>query len=1072
MPDSPSIQKSWDYINLDRIVSEIRLHSPKDEARFKALQQPESGGWLQVIPSNNIGTVMDDQDFQTCTPTAKTPGATLLNNVINLDGDVDKLDDVQTLTSHSAVRKRHRHRRPARMQTRRATKRKPFPDSYQERLGKVTHNLHRRIKRGAPTAKKERIWDDGVIPYEIDAHFSGAHKTLFQQAMRHWENFTCIKFVERIPDQHPNFILFTSRPCGCCSYVGKRGKGGQAISIGENCDKFGIVVHELGHVVGFWHEHTRPDRANHVVIQRDNIMAGQEYNFNKLTEDDVNSLGLPYDFDSIMHYARNTFSKGAYLDTILPVNVEGRERPEIGQRLRLSEGDIALANLLYKCSKCGKTFQDNSATFASPNYHLSTPSNEPQACEWRITATHGETIVLNITDLAIFKSNNCRTDYLEIHDGYWHKSKVLGRFCGSENVSELIQSTGSRMLVTLSTTHHQEVYRGFAAHYEVVCGGELNLESGGRLDSPNYPLEYRSNRECIWRITVPEQSQVALKFQSFEIENHDNCVYDYLEVRDGHSADSKLIGVFCGYEIPPDMRSTTNKMFVKFVSDGSVQKAGFSATFMKELDECKLQDHGCEHECINTLGGYKCSCHIGFELHSDKKSCENACGGLIEALTGTITSPSFPDIYPRSKQCVWEIVAPEQHRITINFTHFDLEGNNYQQEECDDDSLSIYSKLDGDNVNKHGTFCGSRVLPLITSDGNVMRIEFRSDDTVQKSGFAAIFFTDADQCAVNNGGCMHKCEKTVGSYTCSCHNGYVLHDNKHDCKESGCKHEISVSNGQIYSPNYPDYYPPKGDCAWHFSATPGHRIRLMFTEFETEYHQECAYDHVEIYNGNTSDSFTLGRFCGHKLPHPILAASNEMFMVFISDASVQRGGFAATHSTVCGGHLIATSQVQHLYSHANYGESNYDNNADCEWVIEADLGGNVQLTFETFDIEDQITCSYDYVEVFNGMDDYSGPIYGRYCGSTKPEDIISVNEGLLVRFRTDGTMVSHGFLATYISVDPFEEVEQMKSENSGMVTPFPGYLRSIYVAKLDNDYDQDDDDQRKVEMPKNSTKFS
>lgn len=94
----------------------------------------------------------------------------------------------------------------------------------------------------------------------------------------------------------------------------------------------------------------------------------------------------------------------------------------------------------------------------------------------------------------------------------------------------------------------------FYSSCSAVCGGELNLESGGRLDSPNYPLDYLPNRECIWRITVQEEYQVALKFQSFEVENHDNCVYDYVEVRDGDSADSRLIGVFCGYKIPPDMR--------------------------------------------------------------------------------------------------------------------------------------------------------------------------------------------------------------------------------------------------------------------------------------------------------------------------------------------------------------------------------------------------------------------------------------------------------------------------------------------------------------------------------------
>eukprot|EP00079_Xenopus_tropicalis_P037586 XP_017951357.1 PREDICTED: tolloid-like protein 2 [Xenopus tropicalis] len=137
-------------------------------------------------------------------------------------------------------------------------------------------------------------------------------------------------------------------------HVGRRGGGPQAISIGKNCDKFGIVVHELGHVVGFWHEHTRPDRDEHVSIIRENIQpvvifAGQEYNFLKMEPGEVNSLGETYDFDSIMHYARNTFSRGVFLDTILPRRIDTSVRPTIGQRIRLSQGDIAQAKKLYKC---------------------------------------------------------------------------------------------------------------------------------------------------------------------------------------------------------------------------------------------------------------------------------------------------------------------------------------------------------------------------------------------------------------------------------------------------------------------------------------------------------------------------------------------------------------------------------------------------------------------------------------------------------------------------------------------------------------------------------------------------
>ena len=68
------------------------------------------------------------------------------------------------------------------------------------------------------------------------------------------------------------FPIYAS--CSCCSYVGRKGNGRQGISVGKNCDKFGIVVHEIGHTVGFWHEHTRPDRGEFVTIVKDNIKKG------------------------------------------------------------------------------------------------------------------------------------------------------------------------------------------------------------------------------------------------------------------------------------------------------------------------------------------------------------------------------------------------------------------------------------------------------------------------------------------------------------------------------------------------------------------------------------------------------------------------------------------------------------------------------------------------------------------------------------------------------------------------------------------------------------------------------
>lgn len=40
-----------------------------------------------------------------------------------------------------------------------------------------------------------------------------------------------------------------------------------------------------------------------------------------------------------------------------------------------------------------------------------------------------------------------------------------------------------------------------------------------------------------------------------------------------------------------------------------------------DTDECSIKTDDCEHTCIDTEGGYNCSCYEGFKLMNDNK-CE------------------------------------------------------------------------------------------------------------------------------------------------------------------------------------------------------------------------------------------------------------------------------------------------------------------------------------------------------------------------------------------------------------------------------------------------------------------
>ena len=132
-------------------------------------------------------------------------------------------------------------------------------------------------------------------------------------------------------------------PHSCCAYVGYSGQA-QYLVLGKNdCFTLSTVVHELGHSIGFYHEQSRHDRDDYVVIHWDNIKQYKDGNFHKVNKDQATTLGLPYDVHSVMHYEEGAFAKADGLKTI---TVKG------GQSVyndELSPIDILQARKLYNC---------------------------------------------------------------------------------------------------------------------------------------------------------------------------------------------------------------------------------------------------------------------------------------------------------------------------------------------------------------------------------------------------------------------------------------------------------------------------------------------------------------------------------------------------------------------------------------------------------------------------------------------------------------------------------------------------------------------------------------------------
>ena len=70
-----------------------------------------------------------------------------------------------------------------------------------------------------------------------------------------------------------------------------------------------VILHEIGHTIGLFHEQTRPDRDQYVTILWDEVQENEHDQFEIRTEQEVDTRGVSYDYQSIMHYGKSVSPK-------------------------------------------------------------------------------------------------------------------------------------------------------------------------------------------------------------------------------------------------------------------------------------------------------------------------------------------------------------------------------------------------------------------------------------------------------------------------------------------------------------------------------------------------------------------------------------------------------------------------------------------------------------------------------------------------------------------------------------------------------------------------------------------
>lgn len=525
---------------------------------------------------------------------------------------------------------------------------------------------------------------------------------------------------------------------------------------------------------------------------------------------------------------------------------------------------------------------------------------------------------------------DCATEYVNIYQSPYPPGAGKQKFC-SQSSEKISNYTLPRSASAVFIEYHSSNYNpnstfeiDIKANYS-ICGGTIQAPIF-EFSSPLNGSQYPNNVECIWDISASIGYHIGLTFiNRFFLEDSTNCTKDYIDIYDFVDGDWKNVSRVCGRTTPKPLNSTGTQMRIIFRTNDNVAGEGFTVKW------------------------------------------EENCGGIFSVTKDTqiLTSPKFPNKYPRNMKCNYTLLAGKEDYINVDFDEFEMEDTSRS---CVYDNLTIYKyeqwSYPPDTPILVGSYCWKNSLTHIRHKHKINLI-LSSDAFIEKRGFSSKYYLDNCGGNVTNSSVIEVPQKEAGKYA--------------------------------------DYL----TCIWFIRAPEGKKIVIRFEYFDIEHNDGCYLDSVEVYQGLKTDKENRkAMLCGNLTQHaPIVNIdSNNAVVKFHSDGNINHGGFSAL--VLFGENCDKTIELNDRSPTYKLDkvEAAYPPLLDCHYAITVPEGYVVKIEFDHFHLapcsHDNSSCTCDYVALMDGPDSFAEPIQKHLCGQSLPQTVTSSGRSLYIRYVT------------------------------------------------------------------------